>query len=188
MRIAYAQEPPIQPGLYEAESVALQPYYSGSGWVQVVDGDYIVMETATAEDSVSFIASGSQIVIYRELLALDGATAEICVDELCTAFTSISSTDQRGVPSAYPIEDGSTITVTLESGTLRLDRFMIWPLAGELSELPPPNPALEYVTLADGTIATVERSIRGGEIVQIALMAALTALMLIQIVVTAWKR
>lgn len=185
---ADAQETPLLPGLYEAESDALQSHYSGTGWVQVVDGDYSIMETATADDSVSFSVSGSQLVIYRELLAVDGATAEICVDELCTALTSISSTDQRGVPVAFPVEDGSVVTLTLESGTLRLDSFLVWPLLGELSEVPAPSPALEFVTLADGSIATVERSIRGGEIVQIALSTATAALLLILVVVTVWKR
>jgi len=183
-----AQDDVLLPGLYEAESESLQPYYAGEGWVQVIDGAYSVMETTTQGDSVSFIVSGSQLVIYRELLAIDGATAEICVNELCTSFSSISSTDQKGAPIAFPVEADATVTITHDSGTLRLDSFLLLAGPDELGTVPAPDPATEYVVLADGTIAAVDRRISGGEVVQIALSAATLTALIVLIVVTAWKR
>ncbi len=186
--VVAAQTDPLQPGLYEAESESLQPYYAGTGWVQVVDGAYSVMETEVEGDSVSFTVSGSQLVIYRELLSVDGATTEICVDALCTSFSSISSTDQKGVPIAFPVEDDATVTITHDSGILRLDTFLLFPLAELLEPVPPPDPAAEYVSLADGSIAVIYRSISGGEILQIAFNGAVLAALFVLIVVTAWKR
>jgi hypothetical protein len=186
--VVAAQTDTLQPGLYEAESDTLQPYYAGAGWVQVVDGDYSVMETAVEGDSVSFTVSGSQLVLYRELLAVDGGTAEICVNALCATFSSISSTDQKGVPIAFPVEADATVTVTHISGTLRLDSFLLFGLPDELEPVPPPDPAAEYVALADGSLAVIYRSISGGEILQIALSGAVLTALLVLIVVTAWKR
>ena len=183
-----AQGDALLPGLYEAESVSLQPYYAGTGWVQIVDGDYSVMETTTQGDSVSFTVSGSQLVLYRELLAVDGATAEICVDALCTAFSSISSTDQKGVPIAFPVEVDATVTITHDSGTLRLDSFLLLAGPDPLGTVPPPDAATEYVVLVDGTIAAIDRRVSGGEVVQIALGAATLTALIVLIVVTAWKR
>lgn len=182
-----AQADPLLPGLYQAESDLLLPYYTGAGWTQVVDGDYSVMETATAEDSVSFVVSGGQLVIYRELLAIDGATAEICVDELCTTFTSISSEDQKSVPIAYPVEDESVVTITLETGTLRLDSFLLL-AADELVEVTAPDPARRYVTLPDGTIAAIVQEFRGGDDAFLAIGVAQVALLLLILGVALWKR
>lgn len=183
-----AQTAALTPGLHEAESVPLTPYYSGAGWAQVVDGDYSVMESSDTADSVSFTASGSQIILYRELLTTGGAQAEICVDAICTTFTSVSSIDQRGVPIAFPLEDESEVTITnLDGGLLRLDSFLIL-APSELSELSAPDPARQHVTLADGSIAAFDRTLSGGDVLLLALAAAQLTALLILIGVSAWKR
>lgn len=185
---AFAQVDLLMPGLWEAESETLLPYYTGEGWVQVVDGDYQMMESTAVEDSVSFPVSGSQLVIYRELLSEGAATAEICIDSACTSLTSESSIDQRSVPIAYPVEDGSEVTITnVDGGTLRLDSFLLLSRS-ELHEQPAPDPAREYVVLPDGTLAAVDRTLTGGEIVQIALSAAQIVLLVLVVVLLAWKK
>lgn len=184
-----AQDEPLLPGLHEAESDALQPYYAGLGWSVVVDGAYSVVESAQAGDSVSFVVSGSQIVIYRELLTEGSATAEICVDELCGMFTNASSVDQRGVPVAYSLTDGATVTITnADGGILRLDAFLILSPTPELTDVPAPDPARAYVTLGDGTTAAYDRILTGGETIIIAFLAGQLVLLLALVVVTAWRR
>lgn len=186
---AQAQEEPLLPGLHEAEVDALQPYYSGEGWSIVVDGAYSLVESAQAGDSVSFVVSGSQIVIYRELLSEGSATAEICVDDVCGTFTNASSVDQRSVPIAYIVEDGSTVTITNDAGgILRLDSFLIFAPTPELTDIPAPDPAREYVTLGDGTIAAYDRTLNGGQTVLIAFGAVEIVLLLALVVVSAWRR
>lgn len=186
---ASAQTVTLSPGLYEAESPDLLSEYTGS-WVQVVDGDYSVMESATIDDAVSFTVSGTQLVVYRELFAAGGGTAEICIDSVCGTFTNISSVDQKAIPVAFAVDDGSVVTITNEDGGLiRLDSFLLLSNIEATPEvLPAPDPAREYVMMADGEIAAVDRVISGGDVVLIGIGAAQVALLLSLLVVSAWKK
>lgn len=64
-----------QSGLYEAEDYS-RFTYTGSGWVELVDGDYIVMESSQAGDLVEFSFIGTDVILYRELIddPIDDAT------------------------------------------------------------------------------------------------------------------
>lgn len=184
---AHAQSDPLTPGLYEAESSDLLIYYTGAGWVQIVDGAYSVMESSEVDDSVSFMVEDTrQIVVYRELLSSGGATAEICIESSCTTFSSVSSIDQRGVPIAYAVTSGDTVTITNDDGgTLRLDFFLLIP-ASELTEVPAPDPIRQYVVLGDGTVAAVDQVITGGDILVLGFMAAIITALFVLIVVLTW--
>lgn len=184
-----AQMVELMPGLTEAESAPLLPYFTGSGWAQIVDGAYSVMESSEIADSVSFtVSGGAQLVIYRELLAADSAVAEVCIDGGCETFTNSSSADQRGVPIAYAVADESEVEITnTDGGLLRIDAFLLI-APSEVLEVAAPDPSRAYSTLADGSIAAIDRTLSGGEVVLIALAAVQAGLLLILIVVTAWRR
>lgn len=183
----FAQSDALLPGLHEAESEALLTYYTGSGWAQLVDGSYTTVESSALGDSVSFVVSGSQIVIYRELLATGGANAQICVDALCAEFGNSASIDQRDVPIAYPITEGAAVTITnSDGGLLRIDSFLIL-AAPQLDPVQAPDPSRQYFTLDDGSIAAVDQTISGGDVIQIALTAAVIALLVVLLVVVLWK-
>lgn len=177
----------LSPGLYEAESAALQSSYAGAGWVQIVDGAYSVMESSEVGDSVSFtVANTRQLVIYRDLLTTNGAIAQVCINALCGAFSNTSSTAQRGVAVAYPVNDGDTVSITNTDGELlRLDSFLLLS-APELTEVPAPDPARRYVVLADGTLAAVDQVLSGGDLLIIGFLAAIATLLIAVLVVLAW--
>lgn len=184
----YQLETPLVAGLHEAEGSPLLSAFSGE-WVQVVDGDYSTLESIVEGDSVSLLVAGQQLVIYRELLAIDGATAEICINEVCSTFGNSSSIDQRGVPVAFPLnEDENDVTITNQGGVLRLDSFLILDNPEpELMEVEAPDPTRLYVTLSDGSMAAVDQVITGGEVIQSSILAGVFALLVVIVAVLAWK-
>ncbi len=184
----YQIDTPLTSGLYEAEGSPLLSTFSGA-WVQVLDGDYSIMESVAGGDSVSLLVVGQQLVIYRELLAMDGATAEICINETCTEFGNSSSIDQRGVPIAFPLDDDENeVVITNEGGTLRLDSFLILDNPEpELLEVEAPDPTRLYITLSDGSMAAIDQVISGGEVIQSSILAGVFALLVVILAVLAWK-
>lgn len=77
-------------GLYQAEDYDYFTY-SGSGWVQVVDGGYVVMESTQAGDSVSFPFVGSDVIIYREMVTTGSSITNALVGGTASAESQSGS-------------------------------------------------------------------------------------------------
>lgn len=180
--------PALDPGFHVATDPLLQAAYSGSGWAILQDGDYSVMESSVAGDSISFDVLGSQIVVYRDLLTDGGGTAQICIDAACASFSSDASIDQRSVPVAYLIPaGGGAVTIEVLTGTLRIHSYLVIG-AAHLVEVAAPDPSRHYVVLEDGSVAAIDRSIDLGDLVTIGMIAALIAAVAIGVITAAWKR
>lgn len=178
----------LSQGYYAAETTA-DLVYTGDGWVQLVDGDYVVMESTQQADEVAFQFTGGQLVIYRDLLAEGAAAMELCIDAVCTTITSSGSGDQRSVPVAFSVDNADAmhdVTLTnMDGGIFRLDAILI--IAGEgLDATTAPSPTLHFVQIGDHT-AAVDWTISGGDVVTIAFLFAVFTVLLAQIGVQLWK-
>lgn len=180
----------LNPGFYQAEDQTLTDLvYTGTGWTQLVDGDYVVMDSTEQADELAFQFSGRQLVLYRDLLASDSALMQICIDAICSTFTSASTEDQRSVPIAYAVDDPSAVydvTVTnTDGGTFRLDALLI--IDGQvLAEVDPPSPTVQYTQIGD-YVAAVDWTISGGDLLTITLLAAVFTALIAQIGIQLWK-
>lgn len=176
-------------GLHEAES-ALDFAYTGSGWLQIVDSDYVVMESSILSDSVSLEFVGSSVVIYRELLPLidNPATVEICLDAICTSISNLANELQKRVPISFVASGTSPHELTLtnsDGGIFRLDYVLILP-EEELHPINSPSPSRQYFTLESGRIVSVDFNISGGDITTIIFLSFLSALSMYKFVMDRW--
>ena len=176
-------------GLFQAET-ATEFAYSGTGWVQIVDGDYVVMESSVLGDSVSLEFEGATIIIYREILLLadNPATVEICIDGDCTNITNLSSENQRRVPVSFATSGASPHSLTItntDGGLFRLDYIIVMP-DNDLLTTTSPSPSMDFLTLDSGRVVAVDFSITGGEITLSIFMAFLSALTMYKIVMDRW--
>lgn len=116
---------PFVQGVYEFESCAANCTPVGS-WVTEAWGSVDYVSTSTLNDSISFQATGSHLVVYRQVFA-GGGSLEICVDATCTTWTNNNSWTDFSYPSVVSLSGTNTITITNKSAgiVLRLDQFMI---------------------------------------------------------------
>lgn len=173
-------------GLFEAET-APEFAYSGTGWVQVVDGDYVVMESSEIGDEITFEFEGSSIIIFRELLLLadSPATIEICLDSICSMVTNEASEYQRRVPVSFFAEGASPHSLNIsnqDGGIFRIDFVIVMP-EDDLTTAAVPSPSMHFLTLESGQIIAVDFSISGGEIAQIIFLAFLSGLVAFGLVI-----
>lgn len=176
-------------GLHEAES-AIDFAYTGLGWLQIVDNDYVVMESSVLDDSASLEFVGSSVVIYRELLPLidNPATIEICLDSICTSISNLATENQKRVPISFATSGASPHNLTLtnlDGGVFRLDYVLVMPNE-ELQTINSPSPSLHYFTLESGRVVSVDFSISGGDITLSIFLAFLSSLTMYKIVMDRW--
>lgn len=153
------------------------PVFAFSGdWVQLVDGDYSVMESSTIGDAVSIEFAGSSVIIYRELLTAGAALVEICLDGVCSTISNTSvSADQQRVPVSFATTGASPHTMTLtnvDGGTFRLSAVLVLP-DDELLSNSAPAPSVQYLTLESGRVVAVDFSATAGDIALFIVLAFL---------------
>ena len=172
-------------GLYQAAD----PLFTYTGaWVEVIDGDYVVMESNTAADSASFEFDGSAIILYRELFAASGATFEVCIDDECATITSSATADMRHIPVSYNTTGADPHTLTLENidgGLFRLEYVIVIP-PDDLNMLQSPNPSIQYFQLGSRVVG-VDFVITGGDIALIILLAFLSVVLLCLVLIVRWQ-
>lgn len=181
-----AQTSPANAGLHEAES-APEFAFTGTGWVQVVDGDYVVMESSDLGDEVSFEFNGASIILFRELLLVEDSPAvvEVCLDAICTPLSNEATELQVRVPIAFFADGASPHHLTIsntDGGIFRLDYLIVMP-ENDLEAIAAPAPSTVFMSLESGQVVAVDFSITGGEIAQIIFLALLSGLVAYLIVI-----
>jgi hypothetical protein len=188
--IATASYAQVEGGLYQAEDTSTFTY-SGTGWTQIVSGDYSYMESIDLNDSVELEFTGSSIIIYRDLLPelSSPAEVEVCIDASCTNVSNESGalTEQRSVPIAFFSDSiPATLTITnLDGGNFHFDYLIVMP-GDELHSIIAPEPSVHYLTLESGRIVAVDFKISGGDIVTTVFLSFLSALTMFKIVMDRW--
>lgn len=172
--MVYAQDA----GLYEAEDIETFAYV-GEGWAQVIDGDYVVMESSQIGDSVSLDFNGSSIILYRSLHAVSGSTVEACIDESCATFTNAATINMARVPIAYVVSGTSPHSLTLtnlDGNIFQLDNVLIMP-DDELHQIASPDPSKYFFALDSGRVVAIDFTISGGDIATIIFIVFLSVIM-----------
>ena len=176
------------PGLHESESADFA--YTGTGWIQVVDGDYSVMESSVIDDSVSLEFEGASLIIYRELLPVADTPAivEICIDDSCANIANTANENQRRVPISFVANGASPHVLTIsntDGGVFRLDYVIVMP-DDELQSIIVPSPSVHFLTLESGRVVAIDFSISGGDIITGVFLAFLSSLTMFKIVMDRW--
>lgn len=166
----FAQE--VEQGLYEAENLDVFNYV-GSGWTQVIDGDYVVMESVEIDDSVSLEFNGGSIIIFRSLHAISGAMIEACIDSDCSTFSNAAAIDMARIPIAFSVSGTSPHSMTLtnlDGNFFQFDNVIVLP-DDELQSISAPDPSKQFFALDGGRVVSVDFSISGGDIAAIIFLA-----------------
>lgn len=185
------------PGQHEAES-SPDFTYEGTGWSQVVDGDYVVMESNEAGDVILFQFDGASISIFRTLFVSDGAMVGVCIDGdgSCTTITNhASGIEMPRIPVSYWVSDDAPsphmLTLTnLDGGRFQIDSIMVFsaPSLPELQEIPAVlSPTVEYFTL-DGRVVGLDFIITGGDIAVVIFLAFLSSALVCFVLVIRWGK
>lgn len=126
-----------QSGLYEAEDYS-RFTYSGSGWSQLIDGDYITLESSQLNDRVDMSFTGSSVILYREI----GISNNVLQSGAPSASSAISTLpnllDGNVATSWVPIFPNTWLMYTLPSSSI-ITQYSITAQAGNshpLSRMP----------------------------------------------------
>ena len=184
-------------GLYQAEDYSVFTY-SGTGWTEVVNGDYIRMRSTDIGDSVSFDFTGSSIIIYRNLLSTLPPTVDVCIDTTCTSLDNAASADVASYPAAFlSTGQAATLTITNTDGrNFYFDYVIVMPVqdagggtgsgGSQLQTIYAPEPSMYYLSLESGRVVGIDFSISGGEIAISIFLAFLSTISLANFVLDRW--
>jgi len=185
----------VDSGLYQAEDYSVFTY-SGTGWFQLVDGDYVRMRSTDSGDSVSFQFTGSSIIIYRRLRPSGASVVDVCIDSVCTSVSNYAATARDDVPIAF-VSTGNVATLTMTNtngGVFTFNYVIVMPVEGtsssgsgsELQTIYAPEPSMYYLSLESGRIVGIDFSISGGDIVIGVFLAFLSTIALANFVLDRW--